>query len=721
MSYVTNPIANRLGIQQGWFNPLISLHSGLTNTSFITYLKCYLLMQEYLRYNQMNLVFFEIKPLQKNKKLIHLFVYKNILHLEKNELEFNSRLELKKNSFLQISMYLRRSRLKLNKFKSRHSISKFICNSTWKNKSVRKKLSALNPIIKFNYEEKKNKKLQRRQKRWQNFQKNDKMLWAAKQKSKIKNKLLFAKAQQQHLKNLPKVFFGKLKHKDIKKKDDKNFAKNFALGIYKFQPLGFDFSSKQIPNFRKKIKYYKKKKLARKILTYHFKNRQNLKRRYKSKKRWPRYSKKPINRQFLKLQKNKQNNTEKKFRKIYQSTEKRIFLRKLNKKKIFKISKLFRLHRKYTATNKNFKSIGPVALRKLNSKFSTAINNFIFNQKKPNKNKAGYKFKNFQNKVIYMKNKKNYTTQYKNFRNFLKISKIRKLKYLAKSLKNLRKKPNKRKSFRKLQDKLLKNMPFPFFQAKPALINKKLVLSRAQLYFKNRAPFYNSTSPLLRYFSFNNTYQKHKKFSVLKQMKSSSWKTIKTFKKKYIKTKLHFRSFESKFQKLNFQFQFFIEKYIQVYLGFPIVAKIKNINDFVDLRSHQKTIDYTKHIFLKSVAGKNFFTRLLYLLLNSERVFNPQLFINLIASEMQKTNNYKKLVNNMIFMFSTLHSEHIMGYKILIDGKLGGSKGKSTKQIFKLQNKEKIPIQTFTKKVSYALGVARTPAGLFGIRMWLYY
>jgi hypothetical protein len=156
-------------------------------------------------------------------------------------------------------------------------------------------------------------------------------------------------------------------------------------------------------------------------------------------------------------------------------------------------------------------------------------------------------------------------------------------------------------------------------------------------------------------------------------------------------------------------------------LGFPIVAKIKNINDFVDLRSHQKTIDYTKHIFLKSVAGKNFFTRLLYLLLNSERVFNPQLFINLIASEMQKTNNYKKLVNNMIFMFSTLHSEHIMGYKILIDGKLGGSKGKSTKQIFKLQNKEKIPIQTFTKKVSYALGVARTPAGLFGIRMWLYY
>jgi len=128
-------------------------------------------------------------------------------------------------------------------------------------------------------------------------------------------------------------------------------------------------------------------------------------------------------------------------------------------------------------------------------------------------------------------------------------------------------------------------------------------------------------------------------------------------------------------------------------------------------------VNYTKQVFLKPLAGKSFFVRLLYTLLNTERVFNPQLFIDSIAAEMQKTNNYKKLVNNMILMFSILHSEHIKGYKILIDGKLGGSKGKATKQIFKLQNKEKIPIQTFAKNISYALGVARTPAGLFGIRM----
>jgi len=128
-------------------------------------------------------------------------------------------------------------------------------------------------------------------------------------------------------------------------------------------------------------------------------------------------------------------------------------------------------------------------------------------------------------------------------------------------------------------------------------------------------------------------------------------------------------------------------------------------------------VRYANQAFLKPLGKKDFFIRLLYALLNTERIFNPQSFIDLVAMEMQKTNSYRKVVNNMISMFAVLHSEHIMGYKVLIDGKLGGSKGKSTKQIFKLQNKEKIPVQTFSKKISYALGVARTPAGLFGIRM----
>jgi len=69
----------------------------------------------------MNLVFFEVKPLQKNKKLIDLFVYKNIRHLVKNELTFYSRKELTKNGFLQLALYLYRKKIKLHQFKSKRN------------------------------------------------------------------------------------------------------------------------------------------------------------------------------------------------------------------------------------------------------------------------------------------------------------------------------------------------------------------------------------------------------------------------------------------------------------------------------------------------------------------------------------------------------------------------------------------------------------------------
>ena len=232
-----------------------------------------------------------------------------------------------------------------------------------------------------------------------------------------------------------------------------------------------------------------------------------------------------------------------------------------------------------------------------------------------------------------------------------------------------------------------------------------------------RKPIENRPLAFTRYMGFINTYQKQQKFSKMDFFKMASIKRIGKIKTEKIKSKFIFYNFETQFQKINVEFKIFIEKYMQRYLNFPIMAKIKNISDFIDIRSNQKKFNYQTHVFLKPLAGKNFFIRLLYTLLNMERIFNPQVFIDLIATEMQKTTNYRHLVGNMIYMFSILHSKHIMGYKVLIDGKLGGSKGQSSKQIFKLQRKEKIPVQTFKKNVSYALGVARTRAGLFGIRM----
>jgi len=155
MSYVTNPIANRLGIQQGWYNSLISLRSGLNNVSFITYLKCYLLMQEYLRYNQMNLIFFEIKPLQKNKKLIHLFIYKSIFYLEKNQLDFDSRKELTRKGFLQLAAYLHRKNIKRHKFKSKKKDNISFYNLHKKNKLTTKQSTMFQLLTKLSLQAKK--------------------------------------------------------------------------------------------------------------------------------------------------------------------------------------------------------------------------------------------------------------------------------------------------------------------------------------------------------------------------------------------------------------------------------------------------------------------------------------------------------------------------------------------------------------------------------------
>ena len=78
MSYTTNPIANRLGIQLGWHNSLLPLNPGLTNIGFIAYLKNYLFIKEYLLYHQIDVLFFEIKPLANNHKLLHILIYKSL-------------------------------------------------------------------------------------------------------------------------------------------------------------------------------------------------------------------------------------------------------------------------------------------------------------------------------------------------------------------------------------------------------------------------------------------------------------------------------------------------------------------------------------------------------------------------------------------------------------------------------------------------------------------
>lgn len=80
MSYTTTPIANRLGVNRGWTNPLSPQAIYLADSLQLTYLKSYLLIKEYLRFQQINLLNFDIKSIAPHKKTLYLNLYQHILY-----------------------------------------------------------------------------------------------------------------------------------------------------------------------------------------------------------------------------------------------------------------------------------------------------------------------------------------------------------------------------------------------------------------------------------------------------------------------------------------------------------------------------------------------------------------------------------------------------------------------------------------------------------------
>jgi ribosomal protein S3 len=119
---------------------------------------------------------------------------------------------------------------------------------------------------------------------------------------------------------------------------------------------------------------------------------------------------------------------------------------------------------------------------------------------------------------------------------------------------------------------------------------------------------------------------------------------------------------------------------------------------------------------LKRAAEGHFFKRLLFAFINAERYMTPQLIADLIAHELTIPRKHKPLLRNINALFDAVHSRYILGYKIVVDGKLNGVM-KSTKQIIKFKGKDKMPVQEFDQRVLYALGISRTYTGLFGVRV----
>ena len=209
-------------------------------------------MQEYLRHNQINLVFFEIKPLQKNKKLIHLFVYQNIFHFEDNDSGFGSQNELDQNGFLQLFMYLHQRKFNFNKFKVKKNYK--INYSGIFNKN---KFTTFQKIIQPNYKK--------------YFKKWKKNSWQLKKKN-------------------PQVYEKKLLNTKRKLLTKRIFMKRLVLDVQNIWDTVFKFNKriKYQPNINKNKKFYKKirVRLAWKLSKMHFRNVKKYKKKYKKTNKW---------------------------------------------------------------------------------------------------------------------------------------------------------------------------------------------------------------------------------------------------------------------------------------------------------------------------------------------------------------------------------------------------------------------------------------------------
>jgi hypothetical protein len=123
---------------------------------------------------------------------------------------------------------------------------------------------------------------------------------------------------------------------------------------------------------------------------------------------------------------------------------------------------------------------------------------------------------------------------------------------------------------------------------------------------------------------------------------------------------------------------------------------------------------------LRRAAEGSFFKRLLFAFITTQAASSPQLVADLIATELAIPRRHKGLLRNINALFNAILPKNLTGYKILIDGKLQGKLETDT-LIINFQRKEKVPFQEFNKRVSYAISIARTYTGLFGVSVWFYY
>lgn len=629
MSYSTPPIANRLGYNRGWTFQLIPQNTNMPNVTIMVYLKSYFILKEYLRFYQINLLSFYIRPLTTNMNLIHLLVYKHIRYPRKKPHPVFIDGLNKQGYFRVLNVFEKQEQHRVGAFKSMSHIG--IENSRQNTISCVQNVKLyLSDIAHFHN---------------QNIKKH---VFKEKSFFFIKRHLRF---KPKNLVNFVNIHIQKL----VKFKQKQDF-----VSIRHLKKLGISYGTFcttlqdiQIQELIICLRDVVKALNHRKI-----KLKKSKKSCYSKSQPWIKQQKKIYKILLLKTSQNLVSKWMKKKWLLYKFKR----LVQLSVKTRLRLAKTIMIYWKIITQRRN---------------------QFYMNF-------YGINLKSFLNAKLCVNSNKTITKQI-----WCKSKELLKNHNFAKQV-------------------IFSMLNLPITQVNVNKSNNRVYGYKHFLHHKNKL-----NKNLMWLGKVNTTVKGIRQNSALtkqsiKSLRASIPSQNFTLKKN-IKRKKHIYKpgFNNKLQ-LNYLF----ESYLQNKCKLPSIVKVTSTSPNVWLKKMYNKLKSKPR--LKRAAEGHFFKRLLFAFLNTSRYMAPQLIADLIAHELTIPRKHKALLRNINTLFDAIHSKYILGYKIVVDGKLNGVM-KSTKQIIKFKGKDKMPVQEFHTRVLYALGVSRTYAGLFGVRVWLYY
>jgi len=98
------------------------------------------------------------------------------------------------------------------------------------------------------------------------------------------------------------------------------------------------------------------------------------------------------------------------------------------------------------------------------------------------------------------------------------------------------------------------------------------------------------------------------------------------------------------------------------------------------------------------------------------RYWNPQPLIEQIAFEMEKTKRHWTILRVIRAIIQNLRPKTYTGYRFVIKGRI--SSAKRTRKFYIKSGR--IPISTFTTRMTFAICQSKARIGSFGIKSWIY-